>query len=103
MTSIPKTYEGTKYVSHTVERVELRRSPTNRWLVDVKTKTPPKMPVLPFNGFFDIPVNVKETQVDTYINKFAEGMRKRWQKRTSEDDSWIDQLKADLKKAVNES
>ena len=102
MTSIPKPYDGTEYVSHTVTAIPLRRSPTKRWEVDVVTTVPEGMADLPFKGFFDIPVTSTGAQTARAIDKFAEGMRKRWNKRTNTSDAWIDDLKADLKKAVDE-
>ena len=102
MTSIPKTYEGTEYVSHTVTPVPLRRSPTKRWEVVVQTATPKDVPELPFSGLFDMPVDFKPHQAKPLIKPFIAGMRKRWNKRTSTSDTWLDAVQSDLEKAINE-
>ena len=102
MTSIPKTYEGTTYVSHTVEPVPLRRSPTKRWQVDIQVEIPEGLPDLPFSGVFDLPADFSGAKIDRWIDSFCLGMKKRWNKRTSTSDEWIEDLKADLKKVAHE-
>jgi hypothetical protein len=103
MTSTPKPNEGTVYVSHTITPVPLRRSPSKRWEVVVETSVPEGMPHLPFNGLFDIPVETKRAgQVKKLIDTFVAGMKKRWNKRTSSDDAWLEDLRADLEKVVDE-
>ena len=102
MPTIPKTYEGTQYVSHTVEKVELRHAPSKRWSVSVKTSVPEGATELPFDGLFDIPADMKKTSQRRAVDTFVDGMKKRWEKRTSASSEWVEALRADLMKAIDE-
>lgn len=101
MAKTEKLYEGTEYVSHIIEKVDLRRAPTLRWFVDIKTKKPKGMADMPFSGFFDVPVDAKAATKKAAIERFVKGMRDRWVKRTSKSADWLDTLKADLEKTVD--
>lgn len=102
MPSIPKTYEGTKYVSHTITKIELRNSPIKRWEIDVITEVPEGMKELRFSALFDLNADLPTHATEGAVNRFIEGMLRRWQKRTSADSSWISDLKDDLLKAIDE-
>jgi hypothetical protein len=102
MTKHPKTYEGTKYVSHTIERVELRRAPVKRWKIVVDTEVPEGATPLAFEGLLDISQEASKKEKQKEIGRFIGGMRKRWNKRTSESDAWIESLESDLVAAVDE-
>lgn len=102
MTSVPKTYEGTAYVSHTVTKIEMRRAPIKRWEVVVETSVPEGTKKLRFAGFFEIDTNLPPRAVAPAIDKFVAGMKTRWEKRTSESATWTKKLKVSLKEAVDE-
>lgn len=102
MTSKPKTYEGATYVSHKIERVEMRRAPIKRWKIDIEVNmtlggTPPAV-----GGFFDLDAALPTHSYERAVDRYIAGIEAQWKKRTSTPHDWLDDLRADLLEAVNE-